>query len=100
MLADEPFARALQSLETCVLVNNNLCGKLVLSLELPTTFDESFKITSLPFFVPDFNLSSFTILCLKCYVVLFCINIVCININIICFFNNEKQYCIFISFSS
>ena len=27
ILADEPFAKALQSLETCVLVNNILCGK-------------------------------------------------------------------------
>ena len=42
MLADEPYARALKSIETCVLVNNNLCGKLVLSLGLPTTFDEKF----------------------------------------------------------
>ena len=27
-------------------VNNNLCGKLVSSLELPITFDERFKVTS------------------------------------------------------
>ena len=26
ILADEPFAKALRSFETCVLVNNNLCG--------------------------------------------------------------------------
>ena len=25
ILADEPFAKALQSFENCVLVNNNLC---------------------------------------------------------------------------
>ena len=32
--ADELFAKALWSLETFVLVNNNLCRKLVSSLEL------------------------------------------------------------------
>ena len=41
------FAKALESLEICVSVNNNLCGKFVLSLELPMTFDERFKVTSL-----------------------------------------------------
>ena len=35
-------------LETFVLVNNNLCGKLVLLLELPIKFDEKFKFTSVP----------------------------------------------------
>ena len=39
ILADKPFAKALQSLKTCVLVNNNLYGKLVSSLESPTAFD-------------------------------------------------------------
>ena len=39
----------------CVLVNNNLCGKLYSPLELPITFDEKFKVTSVPFFIPDFN---------------------------------------------
>ena len=34
MLADEPFAKALQISETCVSVNNNLSGKLLSSLEL------------------------------------------------------------------
>ena len=29
ILADEPFGRALRIFETCVLVNNTLCGKLV-----------------------------------------------------------------------
>ena len=42
MLAGELFAKALQSLETCVLVNNNLCGKLHSSLELRITLDEIF----------------------------------------------------------
>ena len=58
MLADEPFAKASRSLGTCVLVNNNLCWKLFPTLESLTTFDESFKVTSVPFFIPDFNLLS------------------------------------------
>ena len=58
MLAEELFAKALRSFETCVLVNNNLCGKLFSSLELSTTFDEIFKVTLIPFFIPDFNLLS------------------------------------------
>ena len=58
ILADELFAKALGSIETCVLVNNSLCGKFVSSLELPATFDERFKIISVPFFIPGFNLLS------------------------------------------
>ena len=51
---------------------NNLCGKLVFSLEQPITFDERFKVTSVPFLVPNFNLLSceldnFT-LHLNCYI--------------------------------
>ena len=56
MLADEPFAKALQSFETCVLVNNNLCRKLLSSLGSRETLDEIFKVTLVPFFIPDFNL--------------------------------------------
>ena len=37
-----------------VLVNDNLWGKLISSLELPITFDEIF--TSVPFVIPDFKL--------------------------------------------
>ena len=44
--------------ETCVLVNNNLLRKLFSSLESPTTFEKIFKVTSVPFFVPDFDLLS------------------------------------------
>ena len=51
ILAEVLFVKALQSFETCVLVNNNLCRKLFSSLESPTTFDESFKVTSVPFFI-------------------------------------------------
>ena len=50
ILADKLFAKALRNHETCVLVNNSLRGKLLSSLELPTTFGERFKITSAPFF--------------------------------------------------
>ena len=57
-LNDELFAKALQSLETCVSVNKNLCGKLVSWLESPITFDERFKVTSVPFFILDFDLLS------------------------------------------
>ena len=56
ILADQPFSKALQSLETCVLVNNNLNGKLFSSLEAQATIDESFKVTSERFFIPNFNL--------------------------------------------
>ena len=78
ILADEPFAKALRSFETCVLVNNNLCGKFFSSLESLTTFDEVFKVTSVPFFIPSFNLLSceFTILRLKFYIQSFYTNII------------------------
>ena len=33
ILAEELFAKALESLETCVLVTNNLCGKISSSLK-------------------------------------------------------------------
>ena len=56
ILADQPFSKALQSLETCVLVNNNLNRKLFSSLEAQATIDESFKVTSERFFIPNFNL--------------------------------------------
>ena len=53
-LADEPFAKALQILKTCVSVNDNLCGKLVLPLESLVTFDKRLKNTAVPFFIPNF----------------------------------------------
>ena len=56
MLAEKPFAKAYQSFKTCTLVNNNLWWKLFSSLESPTTFDGIFKVNSVPFFIPDFNL--------------------------------------------
>ena len=39
ILADEPFVKILQSLETCVAVNISLCGMLVSSLESPIMRD-------------------------------------------------------------
>ena len=44
ILADELFPKTLGSLKFCALVNNNLCAKLTLSLELPIIFDGRFKI--------------------------------------------------------
>ena len=41
-----------------VLLNNTLCEKLFSSTESQTTFDEIFKVTSVPFFIPNFNLLS------------------------------------------
>ena len=59
MFADEPFAKALRSFETCVLVNKNLCEKLFSSLESPTTFEEIFSnFQYFSNFFPDFNLLS------------------------------------------
>ena len=40
VLADEPLAKTLPSLEICVLGSNNFCGKSVSSLELKITFEE------------------------------------------------------------
>ena len=47
-----------ESFETCVSVKNNLCGKLVSSLELPIKVDERFKVTLVPFLISDFYLLS------------------------------------------
>ena len=55
-LADEPFAKARQIFETCVSVNNSLCGKLVLTLKFLIRLDERLKITSVPFFFSRFLL--------------------------------------------
>ena len=56
ILADDLFAKALRRLETCVLVNNNLWGKIFSSLESPIIFDERFiKVIPVPFFIADFN---------------------------------------------
>ena len=41
--------------KTCVLVNNNLCGKFVLSTEFAIKLDERFKVDSVPFFIAGFR---------------------------------------------
>ena len=59
-------------------VNNNLWGKLVSSLESSVKFDEKSKVTSVPFFIPDFKLlnSELKILRLKSYIESFYIDII------------------------
>ena len=57
-LVDKPFTKALKIFETCILVNNNLCGKIISLLDLPTTFDERFEFTSVPMFCSWFKLVS------------------------------------------
>ena len=52
ILADEFFAKALRSFGPCLLVSYSLWGKFVSSL------DETFLITSVAFFVANFNLLS------------------------------------------
>ena len=43
---NELFAKNLQRFANCLLVKNDLCEKLVSSLELPIMSDDSVKITS------------------------------------------------------
>ena len=51
MSADKWLAKALRRFEIYLLVNNNLCGKLV-SLSL-IIFDDNLKTTSILFFIAD-----------------------------------------------
>ena len=55
ILVKKLFTKALRILETCVLVSNNLCGKLFSSAESLAKFDERFKVTLVPFFIADLN---------------------------------------------
>ena len=41
----ETLCSHVKAMKTCVSASNDLCGKLVSSLELPITFDEKFKVT-------------------------------------------------------
>ena len=41
--------------ESCVLVNDNLREEFASSLESPTTFNERLRVTSVSFFIPDFE---------------------------------------------
>ena len=113
ILAAEFYVKALRSRETCVLINDNLWGKLFSSLESAIIIDERFKVTSVPFFVTGFNL-------LSCELDNFAINVfywvvsmlilyydknkIIIlqlfflkNLRLFCFFNNEKQCSTFCS---
>ena len=49
------YLQKLWVLETCILANNDLCEKVVSSLESPNILDEIFKVT---FFIQDFDLLS------------------------------------------
>ena len=55
ILTDEPFAKSLRIFEVYVSVNNSLCGKLISSLQFAIKFHERFQVTSVQFFIPDFN---------------------------------------------
>ena len=59
VLSDELLRKGFQSVETCLSVTNTLCGKLVSSLVSSITNDESFKLTLILRFIPDFNLISY-----------------------------------------
>ena len=41
--------------KSCVLGSNYSCVKLVSSLQSPVKSEESFRVTAVAFFVPDFN---------------------------------------------
>ena len=90
ILFDEAFAKNLQILEAYVLVNNNLCGKLFSSLESPTAFDQSFKVTSVPCSILDFNLLSYELtLCLTLFTAVE--NIVKNKTFIVCTFQPDRH---------
>ena len=59
ILVDVCLSKALRRLATCLLVSNNLSGKLVSTAGLPIIFDDSFKTTSVSSFIADFNLLSY-----------------------------------------
>ena len=58
ILTGELFVEALWRFATCVLVNNNLCGKLISSLILRIIFDDTLKTASVSYFNAKFNLLS------------------------------------------
>ena len=59
LLVDVSFAKALQGYAACLSVNNNLFRKVVSPLELRIMFDDSVKITSVAFFVANFDLLNY-----------------------------------------
>ena len=71
MLVDDLFAKALRRFSTCLLVNNDLWGKLI-SLS-PTIFYDNLKTRPVSFFIADFDLlscqfDSFTFKLLDCVI--------------------------------
>ena len=52
---DKWFEKALRRFLTCLLITNNLWGKLVSSSELPTIFDDNLKTSSASFFIADLS---------------------------------------------
>ena len=59
LLVDVFFAKALQGFAACLSVNNNLFRKGVSPLEIPIMFGDSVKITSVAFFVANFDLLNY-----------------------------------------
>ena len=55
-LANELFVKAWRSLESYVIINNDLFGEFFSSLDSSTIFDKSLKVTSVPIFITGFNL--------------------------------------------
>ena len=71
ILAEGLFAKPLQTLEHCVLVNNDLCWKLFSSVELPVTFEEIFKVPlwcHFLFLILIYLVANWTVLNLKFYI--------------------------------
>ena len=56
IVVDEPFAKTLRILETCVSVINNLCRELFSSWESLIIYDKRFRVALVPFSIPDFDL--------------------------------------------
>ena len=56
---DKLFTKALQIFAACLLVNNNSCGKLILSSESPIIFHDNLKTFSVPSSIANLNLSSY-----------------------------------------
>ena len=50
--------KALPRFATCLIVDNNSCGKLILSSEVPIIFDDNLKTISISLFIAGFNLLS------------------------------------------
>ena len=72
--ADDLWAKTLRRFATCLLVNENSCGKFILSSESPVIFVDNLKTTSVPSSVVDFHIlsckfDSFT------FKLLYCVNL-------------------------